>query len=312
MGEQKKHDLHHFMQQVRDEINDEYQRIHQNAASDPGTAGDQGEENWAKILREWLPSNYKIVTKGRIINEEGNLSPQIDVLVLKDIYPNKLLDKKHYLAAGVAAAFECKTTLKAEHIEKAVKTSAKVKQLYRKREGTPYKELHAPIIYGLLSHSHSWKSPNSEPEDNVKKHLCRSDELHISHPRECLDLLCVADLAIWTLEISLIDADWYMRNINNDDRWGGMSTIYMQRSTAISGLISCLTQRLAWENEALRDLAIYYSFTDISGGGRGYIRSWKNSRVFTKQVFEQIRRGRIPLTNTLKYWNEWQQLFHVL
>ena len=36
-------------------------------------------------------------------------SPQIDVLVLKGAYPNKLLNKKVCLAVGVAAAFECKT-----------------------------------------------------------------------------------------------------------------------------------------------------------------------------------------------------------
>ena len=40
------------------------------------------------------------MTKGRIISEDGHTSPQVDVVVLKDIYPRNLISKKLYLAAG--------------------------------------------------------------------------------------------------------------------------------------------------------------------------------------------------------------------
>jgi len=33
------------------EIEEEYNRIRKRAYEDPGTAGDQGEENWAELLR---------------------------------------------------------------------------------------------------------------------------------------------------------------------------------------------------------------------------------------------------------------------
>ena len=197
MPKEKIHDLHEFMRQLSAEMAAEYNRIQMRATEDPGTAGDQGEENWAELLRGWLPRTYEVVTKGRIISQDGRTSPQIDVLVLKGVYPEKLLTKKLYLAAGVAAAFECKTTLKASHIEDAVKTCVRIKNLYPNREGTPYKELHAPIIYGLLAHSHSWKGPNSTPEDNVILKLRESDYQHVSHPRLGLDLLCVTDLGTW-------------------------------------------------------------------------------------------------------------------
>ena len=169
MPEENTHDLYDFMRQLSDEMAAEYDRIRKRTTEDPGTAGDQGEENWAELLRGWLPSTYKIVTKGRIISQDGRPSPQVDVLVLKDVYPEKLLNKKLYLAAGVAAAFECKTTLTAADIEKTVKNCVKIKDLYPVREGTPYKELHTPIVYGLLAHSHSWKGPNSTPVDNVEQ-----------------------------------------------------------------------------------------------------------------------------------------------
>ena len=113
MSQQNTHDLHDFMSQISNEMSAEYDRIQKRASEDPGTAGDQGEENWAELLRDWLPRNYEVVTKGRIISQDGKTSPQIDVLVLNGAYPRKLLGKKLYLAAGVAAAFECKTTLKA-------------------------------------------------------------------------------------------------------------------------------------------------------------------------------------------------------
>ena len=198
MPEEQTHDLYDFMRQLSDEMAAEYNRIQKWAAWDPGTAGDQGEENWAELLRGWLPRTYEVVTKGRIINQKGRMSPQVDVLVLKNVYPRRLLNKKLYLAAGVAAAFECKTTLTAAYIRNAVKTCTEIKNLYTVREGSPYRELHAPIIYGLLAHSHSWNGKRSKPMANVMRKLVEADKSHVSHPRECLDIICVANLAAWT------------------------------------------------------------------------------------------------------------------
>lgn len=103
------HDIHDFVKESTTTLQAEYERIRKRAAQDPGTAGDQGEENWAELFRQWLPSYLRIVTKGRIITHSGYTSPQVDLLVLVPSYREILLSKKLYLAAGVAAAFECKT-----------------------------------------------------------------------------------------------------------------------------------------------------------------------------------------------------------
>ena len=66
MDQKKTHDLYEFMQQNSVEMAAEYERIQMRATEDPGTAGDQGEENWAELLRDWLPRTYEVVTKGRI------------------------------------------------------------------------------------------------------------------------------------------------------------------------------------------------------------------------------------------------------
>ena len=71
MRKRNKHELFTFMKRLKDELALEYRRIGERSSEDPGTAGDQAEENWATLLRNWLPANYPIITKGRIINCES-------------------------------------------------------------------------------------------------------------------------------------------------------------------------------------------------------------------------------------------------
>ena len=191
-------DLIDFMNSATRQIGEEYDRIQKRATEDPGTDGDQGEENWATLLRNWLPTTFQIVTKGRILSHKGIASPQVDVLVLQPEYPKHLLDKKLYLAGGVLAAFECKVTLKAKHIVDFIKNSIDIKSHLETRKGTPYKELQSPIIYGLLAHSHTWKGNDSKPEENIRNSLIEADNSLITHPIQMPDIICVADLACWS------------------------------------------------------------------------------------------------------------------
>jgi hypothetical protein len=129
------HDLHDLMRAVSDQIGAEYARIRKRAGEDPGTAGDQGEENWATLLRGWLPKTYTVVTKGRIVGHDGAAGPQVDVLVLKPSYPPALMSTKLYLAGGVAAVFECKVTLRAKHIREAGENARALRSAYPNRTG---------------------------------------------------------------------------------------------------------------------------------------------------------------------------------
>ena len=304
MADEKTHDLYDLMSQASKEMAAEYHRIRRRANEEPGTAGDQGEENWAELLRNWLPPTYQVVTKGRIISEDGRTTPQIDVIVLKDIYPKKLLSKKHYLAGGVAAAFECKATLRAFHINAAVRTCKVLKDFYRIREGSPYRELHSPILYGLLSHSHSWKSKKSNPVINVTGNLDKSDASHIVHPRHSLDLLCVADLGIWaSSKITLAEqpsnrngtarSAYVASSIGNDTK--------KARFTPIGSFISFLIMKLAREDPRLRDIADYYRLTGLLGSGEGRMREWPTS-IYSEKVRSRVEAG--ILTNG-EWWDEW-------
>ena len=347
MSQEKKHDLYDFMQQISRDMADDYKRICRQANETSETTGYQGEKNWEKLLREWLPHTYKVVTNGKIISQDGCLSPPVDVLVLKDIYPEKLLDKELYLAAGVAAAFDCKITLEEEHIEKAVKTSAKIKSLYPEREGTPYKELHTPIVYGLLAHSHSWTDEKSTPVVDIEQKLLESDKRHVSHPRECLDLLCVADLATWisckmtfigpgtdpnynSFPLSVYEPKGAALNsyigytTSRDGRVKHSDSILprivtgsgpppppgsqVEHFTPVGALISKLARRLAWEHPALRDLADYYQGTNIDGIGEGEFRSWASS-IYSKKVRRRVVNGNLTSGKEAS-WDEWRLFFY--
>jgi hypothetical protein len=193
-------ELYRFMIQLRSELAAEYARIQSRVKEDPGTAGDQGEENWAELLRNWLPPAYQVVTRGRIIDHGGKSSPQVDVIVLHPSYPRHLLNKKYYLAGGVVAAFECKLTLKSVHLSKVFENCAKVKRLIQPRRGTPYKELQQPICFGLLAHSHNWKGTRENLALRILDKLDNHQFDGPNHPREMLDIVCVANAGTYVLK----------------------------------------------------------------------------------------------------------------
>lgn len=303
-------DLLNFMHQVSKGLADEYERIRSRSLEDPGTAGDQGEENWALLLREWLPATYHIVTKGRIMASDGRAGPQVDVLVLSPAYPSFLVSKKLYLTGGVLAAFECKTTLEAAHVTDAVETAIAIRDLLPAREGSPYKELFSPITFGLLAHSHNWKGKNSTPANNIEARLLADDRKLVHHPRQMLDVLCVADLACWstTRLVSLGPNKTSITAYVQHSEEIGESFPPENRKpgfTPIGALLTSLLSRLAWEDASLRDLSIFFRSSQLDGNGRGLQRSWPVS-IYSEAIRPQIMSG---MTSGGGYWDEWCRAF---
>ena len=323
----QEHDIHDYMISAQRRIEEAYTRIRKHSSEDPGTAGDQGEEDWCKFLGEWLPHYFHVVNKGIIITDSGYASPQIDVLVLSPSYPPLLLDEKRYLAGGVVAAFECKTTLRAEDIKRAVQTSAELRRNLPKRTGSPYKELNSTIIYGLLSHSHSWKNEGSTPVDNVGKTLDEADLTYVKHPIECIDLITVADLASWTVfkftynspRFPHFNAEVYGPNgsastchfcspigkrvIGTDYSWLKDQKDYF---SPLGVLVSVLYSRLAWTFPDMRSLEEYFRKIDLMGRGLG-----ERGRLWELSIYSQLIQQRIfdgQLSNGVPY-DEWSICF---
>ncbi|MDH4743155.1 hypothetical protein OMP43_03885 [Sphingomonas sp. CBMAI 2297] len=279
----EEHPLYDFLNQVTNEMASEYRRIVARAAQDPGTAGDEGEENWASLLRDWIPAGYHVRTKGRLISVNGRLSDQIDVVVLKPSYPPKLLEKKLWLADGVAAAFECKTTLNAKHLKDAADRGQKLKSLLRRRFGTPRSELTSPLVYGVLAHSHSWKGKKSTPLANIEDTLTAASE-PVPHPALLVDLVCVADLATWTC---LVDTTLLFTREGDGRKWDerGPRSTFMRLATdrqpdrepptPIGVMLMFLFEKMAREDSSLKEIARYFVRTQTSVAvGYGKFRAW--------------------------------------
>jgi hypothetical protein len=310
-------DLYNFMKQLQTELASEYKRIQGRVREDPGTAGDEGEENWAALLKNWLPPAYQIVTKGRIVGHDGSASPQIDVLVLHPSYPRHLLHKKHYLAGGVVAAFECKLTLRKAHLSKAFETCAVVKNLVPKRTGTPYKELHQPILYGLLAHSHAWKGKGVNVAFDM---LHGIDDLQFhgpKHPCEMMDVISIASLATYSLSKDVFIGPNARHGSGGDMLHDskvkdGVATGYVcaweeedkpYLGTNLGNLVSYLINSLAHEDNSLRSIADYYRMSNLDTGGISIPGLWKSTAIFSPTVLKKLRANG---TDDDK-WSEWYE-----
>ena len=304
-------------------MEDDYKRIQKRALEDPGTAGDEGEENWAKLLKNWLPKTFHIVTKGRILSFDGKTSPQVDILILQPEYPPHLVNSKLYLAGAVLAAFECKVTLKAKHIEEFINRSIQVKHIPEKRHGTPHKELNAPILYGLLSHSHSWRENQSKPIDKIEGFLAKSMGSLLKHPIELPDLICMADLGCWSSlkspifgPVKFLKPDGSIEAQSNPDRQWIMTSLtsylnefQVKDFTPIGSFITNLLHKLAWEVNAMRSISAYFDSTGLKGDSFGgyLLRPWP-LELYSPTVRRALKENHTIKTH--KGWDEWSSVLY--
>jgi hypothetical protein len=234
---QKDHELEAFLAEVSDTLKADYRRIRRTARSDPGTAGDQSETTWASLFRNWLPPTLAVRTKGRIVADDGRLSDQMDVVILRDTYPAFLAEKKIYLAGGVLAAFECKLTLRPRDIAEAVERGQFLRSMVRPRgrAANLRDALVPPIAFGLLAHSSERLAV-----EQIDGRLAKSLE-SVEHPREALDVLCVANLATWTAARTLFHPrthanSWEMvRSRHGVPAQGGISVSYLRWKQGYGG-----------------------------------------------------------------------------
>jgi hypothetical protein len=327
------HPMSDFLSDMQRSMADDYRRIRGRAGEDPGTAGDEGENSWSALLSLWLPQEYQIITKGRIIFPDGHSSPQVDVLVLAPWYPKAMLHGKYMLSCGVVAGFECKLTLRPHHIKAAAGTAAEIARHVGINRSTPYDVLHSPIIYGLLAHSHDWKGPESTPLDNVSGHLKDACAELTTFPREAIDYISVADLGTWRSNRFIFlwrqaerEAEEQMRSLLGNsyhsprEAFGESGTTqvgYMvsvlsgsKQPNPVSDLICHLFYRLGYVNESIRGLVEYTNAVqELQADTQGLtVKSWDAS-FYPEPVRDALESpDLIPRYSPLS-WNRWGQAF---
>ena len=219
----------------------------------------------------------------------------------------------------MAAAFECKITLKASHVREAVKTAADIRRNLPQSTGSPYKELNSPIIYGLLAHSHSWKGQKSQPLDNIETALWESDAKNVEHPIQCIDLITVSDLAHWqSLKFVFLSPVWEHYNEELAKVYGkdgsGISSyacaaIGAERQkdyfTPIAALLAGLFSKLSWTFKDMRGLDWYFRRVNMMGSGEGRRRLWPIT-IYSEGIRSRVYSGQ---SSSIVPYDEWQSSF---
>jgi hypothetical protein len=279
------------------EIKEDYDRLHQEALKDPQRAGHGGEGTWARVLENWLPPSYEVVTRKYILPETNVSSFETDIVVLYPSYPKPLRNREEILVGGVAAAFSVKLTLDAAGIRDGVERAVALRHGLRQIHGTARDEMAGPFPVGLLAHSHTWKASGSTPADNVANQFRSLDNELVKHPRESLDYLCVADLGLWwTMRTPYLPPfrNGFNETIAAIQQGEGTALTAISQTdpgesfTAIAALITHLLARLAYTDPTLRPLADNLRRTGTLGTSQGLTRSWDVKSVFSEIVRKQL------------------------
>ena len=140
-----------------------------------GSMGDATEERWIEFLNTYLPDRYD-VDKAIVIDAQGNVSDQIDIVVYDNLYTPFIFNKdgfKYVPAESVYAVFEVKQDLEG-NIEYAADKVESVRRLQRTSidmvsSGRVSKaRLLTKIIGGILTTTNSYAKQETV-EENLKE-----------------------------------------------------------------------------------------------------------------------------------------------
>lgn len=126
-----------------------------------GLKGSENEQALADILRNFLPAQYGIEANGLIIDRDGAVSRQCDIIIYDDIQFPKYF-RKVYPIETVYAVVEVKTELSKQQVDIAIENEAALRKLQFRPLLTPYwqtttkenKIPHSPPFIAYLAIDH--------------------------------------------------------------------------------------------------------------------------------------------------------------
>lgn len=158
--------------------------------SHPGTKGDASELNWIEMLNIYLPNRYS-VDKAFVLDSEGNLSDQIDIVLYDNQYSPFLFNQdeaKYIPAESVYAVFEVKQVINKKNVRYSGEKIKSVRSLKRTSapifhvDGRSEPKAQFEIIGGILCLDSEWKEPF---KDKLSAYLSELESL------EKLNIGCV-------------------------------------------------------------------------------------------------------------------------
>lgn len=155
----------------------------------PVAKGDATELNWLKMLQEHLPHRYQ-ANRAFVIDSNGNLSEQIDIVIYDRQYTPPLYNKDDQLyipAESVYAVFEVKQEINKEVVEYAGAKAESVRRLIRTNAPIIYaggifepRPLF-PILSGILAYESSWKPLFGDPFNKALASLPAEQRIDIGY-----------------------------------------------------------------------------------------------------------------------------------
>lgn len=171
--------------------------------------GDNSEGGWKAFLKQILPQKYG-VDNGYVIDYEGNVSDQIDIIIYDNLYSPYVISSgsgvKHIPAEAVYAIIEVKSTITKAYLQYANDKVQSVKKLKRTTRGvtvagvrTPKRELTS--ILGIVLA----KDSNISKIETIKKHLKNFDNINLLCALDKYTILCNRNLE--ELEINMTNEE---------------------------------------------------------------------------------------------------------
>ncbi|GAA2567340.1 hypothetical protein GCM10010409_50610 [Mycolicibacterium diernhoferi] len=248
---------------------------------------------WRRFLQGWLPPHYEIGTRKYLVLEEpvdGSIySSEVDLVVFHPAYPKQLRERSEVLVSGVVAAFSVKGQLKVSDLRAAIEEARRVRRGIGIRHGKVIGELRSPLVYGVLANTHQLRRSAGEKTLDL---LQTSAEDSGVHPREMLDIVCIADVDCWTREGTAsrtASAESYV------DLWMGTSgSPEATHAVPVASLVTALWAKLAARDPELDPIAhgLHRTRTagTTSGAGLGRPMDGLISHELMLQIFEDSAR----------------------
>lgn len=225
-------------------------------------SGHRGEAVWVDVLKNWLPDHYHIGTRKYLLLEREvnglSRSGEIDIVIFHPSYPRALRDKPDVMISGVLAAFSVKLTLKRTDLEDALTQATLLHRGIIPRRDLLIGDVVSPLIFGVLTQSHNLGSRPEEMIDNVLKDGRR----RVDHPRDDLDIVCIADLNCWARSIAAVTEttideirDWWFKG-------DGRSA---QQAPPLAMLMEALWRKLGNRDSTLKAIADGFLHTGTPG-----------------------------------------------
>jgi hypothetical protein len=244
-------------------------------------SGHEGESTWADLFAKWLPPEYGVGLRKYIIGPDESEKPfETDIVIFEPAYPQHLRYRTKIHAAGVAAAFSVKLTARPAHYEEIATWSARLANLGVPDTNTLEGQLLSTFPTGFLAHSH--ELGRGEAIENLKTGF-DGVSAHALHPRELVDLVCIADLGTLVCKriphlpvppAGPLTFTHYM-SIYDDKSYG-----------AVAHLLVSLFEILGRTNPSLKKLAAGLSAETLTGEGFGYRTAWDPNAVFSEAFLE--------------------------